>query len=131
MGKLRLKNQILLWLRRMPARASEQVVKEATTSPRSHELREDATVRHSPHSFADDFVTITREIGRLRQELARLQYIHSDVLAPTIPTIQWHCNGLLSAVDQFNELVERTDAFWQPQANGIARWDRDGVTYWL
>ena len=69
---------------------------------------------------------MTRESGKKRLNLSHFQHLSDGVLLPLLPSVQHHCEGLLSAVEQYNEEVEQANQWWESERNKIGR--LSGVT---
>lgn len=63
-----------------------------------------------PLSAAQDhMVSIAQEVGRLRFDLSHFQTLVNEALMPLLPLTVSHCNGLMSAIQHCNEIIEQAN----------------------
>jgi hypothetical protein len=62
---------------------------------------------------------MTREAGKQRLALVHFQHLADDVLLPLLPSVQHHCEGLFSAIEQYNEEVEQANQWWRAELGKI------------
>jgi len=56
---------------------------------------------------------LTRENGRLRQDIAYYKSLVKEVLYPVMALVRFHVKGLDSAVRKFNAKIEEANMQWQ------------------
>lgn len=119
MTKLHLRRRLSRWLVKDDAHLHarqrhrpnvEPVTAKPAPGPETTELRSRRC------GSADRVFYKTRRVGRLRSDLAYFQDMCNNVLIPSIPVIQWHCDNILSAVRECNKLVAEIHATWQRDA---------------
>jgi hypothetical protein len=69
--------------------------------------------KEAPVSMQARVVELSREVGRLRQEIKYYRTLVNEVLHPVLVIIDFHTNGLDSALEEFNAKVERARLRWQ------------------
>ena len=58
-------------------------------------------------------IELSREVGRLRQEIKYYRTLVNEVLHPVLVVIEFHMNGLNSALQEFNAKMERAELQWR------------------
>ncbi|KAK3933478.1 hypothetical protein QBC46DRAFT_235463, partial [Diplogelasinospora grovesii] len=66
-------------------------------------------------TIEERIVELTRENGRLRREITYYPHLVDKVLTPLMPLLEYHINGLHSAVQKFNAKIERANSQWQAE----------------
>ena len=69
--------------------------------------------KKSPVSMEARVVELSREVGRLRQEIKYYRTLVNEVLHPVLVIIEFHTNGLNSALQEFNAKIERAELRWR------------------
>lgn len=110
-----LKKRISCWLKGDKHKAVDVKEKRVGTSLGSNQK---STQRITSPS-QDHIVNITREIGKLRSDLTHFQNLSNEALMPLLPLIELHCNGLSSAIEQCNQIIEQANAHLQVLKNPI------------
>lgn len=78
-------------------------------------MSNEVQVAKKPVLMQDRIVELSREVGRLRQEIKYYKTLVNEVLHPLIAVVSFHTNQLDSAVREFNEKIERANLRWQAE----------------
>ena len=58
-------------------------------------------------------IELSREVGRLRQEIKYYRTLVNEVLHPVLVIIEFHISGLNSTLQEFNAKIERAELQWR------------------
>ncbi|KAK5988056.1 hypothetical protein PT974_12192 [Cladobotryum mycophilum] len=73
---------------------------------------ESIQAKKAPISIGDRIVELTRENGRLRQEIEYYKAL-TEAFEPLLPIIEYHVNGITKALLDANSRIELINTGWQ------------------
>lgn len=110
MTRLHLRTRISRWLEKGNRRSGAR---------QAHRL-EPASIEYSsiPRNTGDclsqdHLFHMTRAVGGLRSDLAYFQELCDNILIPSIPLIQWHCDEILSSARDCSNLIAEAHDAWK------------------
>lgn len=101
---MNLKKRLSCWLKK--GKHTAKIDQRFNAQP--HECRQ-WSIQQPSSAAQDHMVSITREVGRLRFDLSHFQTLFNEALMPLLPLTVSHCNGLLSAIQHCNEIIEQAN----------------------
>ncbi|KAH7303142.1 hypothetical protein B0I35DRAFT_447230, partial [Stachybotrys elegans] len=74
-----------------------------------HEIQ----MRKKPISVEKRIIELTQENGRLRREIEYYKTLVNEVLHPVVELLEFHANGLYSAVQKYNSVIQQENSQWK------------------